>query len=94
MVSPNQWYYSLELTEKGTPHTHIRLHTDKYFDYKKVGNFNAGYSYDIRSSTETYIVKDESKPSNEWLARHGLTQFVWHSDNYTGSATAGDSVGV
>jgi len=87
MVSPNQWCYSLELTEKGTPHTHIRLHTDKYFDYKKVGNFNAGYRYDVqveKFSTADYVVKEDSKPSEEWLARHGLTQFVWYSDNYSG----------
>lgn len=93
MVSPNQWCYSLELTEKGTPHTHIVVHTDKYIDYKKVGNFNAGYRYDIQQEKWTfakYVVKEESKPSEEWLARHGLTQFVWHSDNYTGlSALSG-----
>lgn len=89
MVSPNQWYYCLELTSKGTPHTHIRLHTDKYFDYKKVGNFNAGYRYDIqveKFSSEGYVDKIDTKPSEEWLARHGLTQCVWYSENYTGRA--------
>lgn len=87
MVSPNQWCYSLELTAKGTPHTHIRLHTDKYFDYKKIGNFNAGYRYDVqveKFSTANYVVKDESKPTPEWLASYGLDKFFWSSDNYSG----------
>jgi len=87
MVSPNQWCYSLELTEKGIPHTHIRLHTDKYFDYKKVGNFNNGYRYDITAekfTTAHYVVKPESKPSPEWLASYGLTDCVWYSPDYSG----------
>lgn len=87
MVSPNQWCYSLELTEKGTPHTHIRLHTDKYFDYKKIGNFNSGYRYEVqveKFDTSSYVVKSQSKPSPEWLATYGLTDCVWYSQNYSG----------
>lgn len=87
MVSPVQWCYSLELTEKGTPHTHIRLWTEKYFDYKKVGAFNKGYRFDIQPekfATGNYVIKEESKPTNEWLASHGLSQYFWCSDNYSG----------
>lgn len=83
-VSALQWCYSLELTEKGTPHTHILLFTEKYFDYKKVGNFNAGYRYDVKEekfSFRKYVVKQESKPSIEWLEAHGLDRFFWKSDN-------------
>lgn len=84
-VSPIQWCYSLELTEKGTPHTHIRLFSNKYFDYKKVGNFNDGFRYDIqpeRSSSAKYIIKEESKPPVDFLERYKLDRFVWQSDNY------------
>lgn len=86
-VSAIQWCYSLELTEKGTPHTHIRLFTNKYFDYKKVGNFNSGYRYDIqveKFSCAMYVVKDQSKPSMEWLLENDLDKYFWASENYVG----------
>lgn len=87
-VSPVQWCYSLELTEKGTPHTHIRLFSNKYFDYKKIGNFNDGFRYDVQKekmNSGNYIVKSESKPSKEWLKSNGLDSYFWASDNYTGA---------
>lgn len=87
-VSAVQWCYSLELTERGIPHTHIRLFTNKYFDYRKVGSFNSGYRYDIQTekfSSDKYVVKPESKPSESWLASYGLDTYFWCSDNYVGS---------
>lgn len=91
MVSPNQWCYSLELTEKGIPHTHIRLHTDRYFDYKKIGNFNSGYRYDVQQEkfqTGFYVVKEDTKPSDSWLSAYGLTGWFWSSENYSGPRPA------
>lgn len=87
-VSPIQWCYSLELTEKGTPHTHIRLFSNKYFDYKKIGNFNDGYRYDVQKekmNCSKYIIKEESKPSEEWLKSYGLDTYFWSSETYTGA---------
>lgn len=84
-VSPVQWCYSLELTEKGTPHTHIRLFSNKYFEYKKVGNFNDGFRYDIQKEkfgSAKYVIKEESKPDQAYLDRYKLTQYVWQSENY------------
>lgn len=84
-VSPIQWCYSLELTESGTPHTHIRLFSNKYFDYKKVAAFNNGYRWDIKQErwdTEKYVVKEASKPSREWLLDNNLDTFFWCSENY------------
>lgn len=95
-VSPSQWCYSLELTEKGTPHTHIRLFSNKYFDYKKVGNFNDGFRYDIQKekmNTAKYIVKSESKPDEEWLKSHDLDTFFWASDNYSGATPSSSEIG-
>lgn len=83
-VSALQWCYSLELTEKGTPHTHILVYTTKYFDFKKIGNFNAGYRYDIKQekfNVRNYVVKQASKPTAEWLESYGLDRFFWKSDN-------------
>lgn len=87
-VSAEHWIYSLELTEKGTPHTHIRLFSNKYFDYKKIGNFNNGFRYDIQPEKhrcDKYIVKDESKPTSAWLATYGLDTYWWKSENYSGA---------
>jgi len=87
-VSPIQWCYSLELTEKGTPHTHIRLFSNKYFDYKKVGNFNDGFRYDVqkeKTNCSKYIIKSESKPTDEWLKTYGLDTYFWSNDTYTGA---------
>lgn len=86
-VSAVQWCYSLELTEAGTPHTHIRLFSNKYFDYKKVGNFNDGFRYDVQQekmSCAKYIIKDESKPDPKWLQANGLTDYFVCSENYSG----------
>lgn len=85
MVSPVQWCYSLELTEKGIPHTHIRLFTEKYFDYKKVGAFNKGYRFDIQCekfTTGEYVAKGAI--SAEYLRFYSLKQWFWFSDNYVG----------
>lgn len=87
MVSPHQWCYSLELTEKGTPHSHIRLFTDKYPEYKKIGAFNRGYRYEVqheKMSCGNYIIKEESKPTPELLATWGLDSWFFCSDNYSG----------
>lgn len=87
MVQPTMWCYSLELTQSGTPHTHLRFFTSKYPEFKKLGAFNNGYRFDIQQekfSVANYIVKPESKPTPEWLATHGLSQYVWASENYSG----------
>lgn len=87
MVSPHQWCYSLELTEKGTPHSHIRLFTDKYPEYKKIGAFNRGHRYEVqheKMSCGNYIIKEESKPTPELLATWGLDSWFFCSENYGG----------
>lgn len=87
MVSPEQWCYSLELTAKGTPHSHIRLFTDKYPEYKKIGAFNRGYRYEVQHEkmfVGNYIIKAESKPTPELLATWGLDSWFFCSDNYSG----------
>lgn len=91
MVSPHQWCYSLELTEKGTPHSHIRLFTDKYPEYKKIGAFNRGHRYEVqheKMSCGNYIIKEESKPTPELLATWGLDSWFFCSENYGGPRPA------
>lgn len=87
MVSASQWCYSLELTEKGIPHTHIRFESSKYFDYAKIKALNGGYRADVqpeRYGSAKYVVKDESKPTKEYLDKYGLEGWFFRSDNYTG----------
>lgn len=83
MVSAIHWCYSLELTESGTPHTHIRLFSNKYFDYKKVANFNDGYRADVQKEKWTsgkYTLKKDI--NDEYLSEHKLTQWYWNSPEY------------
>lgn len=87
MVSATEWCYSLELTQRGIPHTHIRLCSSKYFDYSKVKALNGGFRAEIepeRHGSAKYVVKDESKPSKEYLEKYGLSGWFFQSDNYTG----------
>jgi len=87
-VAATQWAYSLELTQSGTPHVHIRLNTEKYPDYKKcIGAFNDGFRYDVqmeKGGAGSYIIKEESKPSPAWLAQWGLDSWFMKSANYSG----------
>lgn len=87
MTSPLQWCYSLELTQKGVPHTHIVFYTTKYIEYKKIGAFNKGFIYKIEKeehegAARRYTTKDDTKPSVEWLNSHDLDRHTWHSDNF------------
>ena len=90
MVSPISWCYCLELTEKGIPHSHIILYTEKYFDYAKIKKFNASpqglpWITDIQQekwNVKAYPQKKRTKPSAEWLATYGLDRCVWYSDNF------------
>lgn len=85
MVAAKHWCYTLELTEKGIPHTHIRLYSEKYFDYAKVKNLNGGYIAHIAREdwgSGKYIVKKESKPSDDWLKAKALPGWLWCSDEY------------
>lgn len=87
MTSPSQWCYSLELTQKGVPHTHLVFYTTKYIEYKKIGAFNKGFIYDIareehEGATRRYTTKVHTKPSEEWLKSHDLDRAIWHSDNF------------
>ena len=93
-VAPIQWAYSLELQKNGTPHTHIRLFTNKYPDYKKCimafndGFVGAGIKEAVqmeRTNSMKYIIKAESKPDKEFLEKYKLDNFFWCSDNYEGS---------
>lgn len=82
-VSAIHWCYSLELTESGTPHTHIRLFSNKYFDYKKIANFNDGYRVDIQKekwNTSKYTLKKDIP--EEYLEAQGLKQWYWNSPDY------------
>lgn len=86
-VNALMWAMCLELTQAGAPHVHIVLFSEKYFDYKKIGNFNRGFKYDVqyeKYDVKKYIVKTDTKPPAEYLAHYGLTHFVWYSDNYSG----------
>jgi len=90
MVDPIEWCYSLELTQKGTPHTHYAFLTRKYPDYKKIHKFNCSKLKILqRSQTEParnaehairYVQKTETKPTGSWLLDNGLNQTVWLSD--------------
>ena len=90
MVSPISWCYCLELTESGTPHTHIALYTDKYPEFKKLNKFHnspAGspWRMDIRCEkydVKGYVQKSRTKPSAEWLATYGLDDSIYYSDNF------------
>jgi hypothetical protein len=90
MVSPISWCYCLELTEKGIPHSHIILYTEKYFDYGKIKKFNSSYEglpwiTDIQQekwNVKAYPQKKRTKPSAEWLATYGLETCVWYSENF------------
>ena len=90
MLAPISWCYCLELTEKGTPHSHIAVYTEKYPEYKKIGKFNASpegaqWRYDIQQekwNVKNYIQKVRSKPTSEWLASYGLESAVFYSDNF------------
>lgn len=87
MTSPLQWCYSLELTQKGVPHTHIVFYTEKYIEYKKVGAFNKGFIYKIEKeehegAARRYTTKVDTKPSAEWLASHDLDRHTWCSENF------------
>lgn len=89
-IDPITWSYCLELTQSGTPHTHAIVYTKKYFDYDKIRKFNRSpegvqWRVDIQSekwNVTKYPMKHETKPTPEWLAAHGLTEFVWYADNF------------
>jgi len=89
------WCYSLELTQKGTPHTHIAFLTARRVEFTKINSFNCS-NLKVRQRAETkaarypqeaidYVLKTDTKPSPEWLAEHNLTQCIWKSDNCPGS---------
>jgi len=88
MVSPIQWSYAIEIQPgTGAPHTHIVLESNKYFDYDKVKAFNDGRVADVekeRWNVKKYPVKDETKPSKEWLDKYGLSHWFFCSDDYAG----------
>jgi len=86
-VAPEQWCYSIELTQKGTPHVHIALFTYKYPEFRIIKSFNDGYGVDIQRekyNIRNYVVKDETKPSPAHLATWGLEGWFYCSDNYSG----------
>lgn len=96
-VSPIEWCYSLELTDKGTPHVHMDFRSSlKYLDYGKIAKLNNNgvrgegrkfWRTDIqkdRGSAQSYIIKPKSKPSKEWLEDHGLDTWFFCSENYSG----------
>lgn len=87
-VSPLQWAYSIEIQPgTGTPHTHIVVESSKYFDWGKIKNFNGGRQANVqreRWNVKNYAIKDETKPSKEWLSKYGLETWFFHSDNYKG----------
>lgn len=87
-VAPLQWSYALEIQPNtGAPHTHIVLESNKYFDYNKIKNFNGGRVADVqkeRWDVKKYPVKDETKPSKDWLSKYGLSTWFFCSDDYAG----------
>lgn len=86
-VSPEQWCYSIEFTAKGTPHVHIALFTYKYPEYRIIKGFNDGYGVDIQRekfNVKNYVVKNETKPSEEWLKANALDSWFFCSTNYSG----------
>lgn len=83
MVEPIHWCYSLELTESGLPHTHIRLFAKKYFDYKKIINFNDGFRAECKKekwNTAKYTLKKDV--TEEYLSAHGINCWFWNSPDY------------
>lgn len=86
-VMPEQWCYSLELTEKGTPHIHIALFTYKYPEYRFINKFNDGHIVNIRRekfNVKNYVVKNDTKPTEEQLRAWNLNTWFYCSDNYSG----------
>lgn len=86
-IKPEQWAYSVELTEKGTPHIHIALFTYSYPEFRVISKFNDGHRVDVtreKMNVKKYIIKDESKPTAEQLAEWGLETWFFCSDNYSG----------
>lgn len=97
MVSPTEWCYSLELTEKGIPHIHMSVLPGKqYLDWGKIAKLNTNglrgadkvyWRAEIekdRGHAKKYVVKAESKPNQEYLDAHGLESWFWCSENYSG----------
>lgn len=96
-VCPTEWCYSLELTEKGIPHVHMSfLPGKKYVDWNKIRDLNTNglrgpdkvkwvsKPEKDRGHAQKYVVKEETKPSREYLDAHGLASWFWCSDNYSG----------
>lgn len=88
------WCYSLELMKNGTPHTHFAFLTARRVEYSKVNAFNCS-ELKIKQRSETnaarypqqaidYVLKTDTKPSDEWLTENNLTQCIWKSDNCPG----------
>lgn len=88
-INAEQWAYSIELTQQGVPHIHLRLFCSGYVDYRVPVGFNNGYGVKtLREKTVTgsskYIIKEETKPSPEKLAEWGLDSWFFKSENYSG----------
>lgn len=87
-VKAEQWAYSIELTERGTPHIHIALFTYAYPEFRVISKFNDGHRVDVtreKMNVRNYIVKNETKPTPEQLAEWGLDNWFFCSENYSGT---------
>lgn len=87
-VEPEQWAYSLELHQNGTPHIHAMIFTYRYLEKRVISGFNGGYRVDCqreRFNCKAYIVKDETKPTKQQLQEWNLNDWFFCSDNYSGS---------
>lgn len=86
-VKAEQWAYSIELTEKGTPHIHIALFTYAYPEFRVISKFNDGHRVDVtreKMNVKKYIIKSETKPTPENLAEWGMETWFFCSENYSG----------
>lgn len=86
-VKAEQWCYSIELTQKGTPHIHIAVFTYAYPEFRVISKFNDGHHVDVlreKFNVRNYVVKEETKPTAEQLAEWGLETWFFCSENYSG----------
>jgi len=84
MVQPIEWAYCLELTESGTPHSHIRLKAPKKFiDGSKLKPLNDNYR--VESKLEQYGSDAYISNVNK---THPPGQWFFCSDNYSGTKPA------
>jgi len=92
MVGAISWCYCIELTEKGIPHAHAAVFTEKYPESYKVGKFNLSpvgdqwiYQFKMEKwNVKSYVQKYRTKPDEKYLQKYHLnfSDVLVYSDNF------------